>query len=355
VNARDVAAVNGTLGRALLRKYALTRNRELIDQAAIYAERAVQLDDSEPEALITLGELRRISGRAPEAIVAFLRALALLPNSIDARLGLADSYDAVGRAADANKLYREAQQLAPDLPDVYGRYGRFCFSRGRYQDAVRLFTTQTQLLPNAPRGYANLGGALEALGRYDEAMRAFQHSVAIHPSSTGYSNLGTCDFALGRYAEAAAAYEKATVLAPNNYVMWANLGDAYRWVPGMRGQAATAYATAIRFARQTINVNPRDAQARATVAACLAKQGDLSGAAAELQIALASDPTNGNVLYQAALIANLRGDREAAFGWLKRAIVSGRPASDLARDPEFANLRNDARFSNALNASRQNG
>src|SRR5207245_7000031 len=49
-NARDSAALNGTLGRALLRKYTLTRDRAVLDQAAIYAERAVQLDPGAAEA-----------------------------------------------------------------------------------------------------------------------------------------------------------------------------------------------------------------------------------------------------------------------------------------------------------------
>jgi TolB-like protein len=74
-NARDSASVNGALGKALLRKYSLNKNRALVDQAAVYAERAVQLDPDDADANITLGELRRVSGHAPEAAVSFLRAL----------------------------------------------------------------------------------------------------------------------------------------------------------------------------------------------------------------------------------------------------------------------------------------
>ncbi|HLJ73374.1 MAG TPA: serine/threonine-protein kinase, partial [Thermoanaerobaculia bacterium] len=67
-NARDSAAVNGALGKGLLRKYSLTKDRAIIDQAAIYAERAVQLDSSDAEAHVTLGELQRISGKYNDAV-----------------------------------------------------------------------------------------------------------------------------------------------------------------------------------------------------------------------------------------------------------------------------------------------
>src|SRR5262249_17385814 len=100
-NARDSAQVNGTLGKALLRKYALTNERALVDQAAVYAERAVQLDASEAEAHQTLGELQRISGKLPEAVLSFQRTMTLRPDSIDARLGLAQTYNAMGRTIDA--------------------------------------------------------------------------------------------------------------------------------------------------------------------------------------------------------------------------------------------------------------
>src|SRR2546428_3562793 len=150
-NARDSAAVNGALGKALLRKYALTHNRELIDQAAVYAERAVQLDAAEPEAHVTLGELRLMSGRFPDAAKSFQQALTLRPDSVDARLGLADTYNSMGRAADADRLFRDALALRPDAPDVYGRYGRFCLNHGRQDDAICLFTKQTQNLSAAAR------------------------------------------------------------------------------------------------------------------------------------------------------------------------------------------------------------
>ena len=338
-NARDSAAVNGTLGKALLRKYSLSKNRALVDQASVYAERAVQLDPAEAEAYVTLGELRRVSGHLPEAAASFQHALVLRPDSLDARIGLADTFDAMGRAADADRSYRLALALRSDAPDVYGHYGKFCYARGRYEEAARLFATQTDLLPDAPRAWSNLGAAQQALGHYEEAMRAYQRSISIYPTSSGYSNLGTCQFYLGHYADAVTAFETATAKTPDDYRLWANLGDAYRWAPGQREKSAAAYQRALTLVRDAVAVNSNDALARAIAASCLAKRGNLAAAQTELSAALRADPTNADALYHAAVIANLRGDRDTAVAWITRAIAAGYPATNAAHDPELSNIK----------------
>jgi len=207
--------------------------------------------------------------------------------------------------------------------------------RGRNADAVRLYTRQTQILPDAPRSWYNLGAALLASGRYEEATSALQHSLAIEPTRGGFVNLGTGYFWMGRYADAAAAYEKAAVLQPKQYVVWANLGDAYRWAPGQRAKSLVPYKTSIKLAREALAVNPNDVLARAIAASCMAKSGDLSAAEVELNIALRQDPTNARALYQAAVIASIRGDRDAARAWLQRAIAAGASIADAKRDPEL--------------------
>jgi serine/threonine protein kinase/tetratricopeptide (TPR) repeat protein len=339
MNARDSAPVNGALGKALLMKYAYTKENALIEQAAIYSERAAEIDPSLADVHVTLGELKKTRGDLAGAAGEFQKALTLRPDFPDAAVGLAETYRKMGQGYDAEREYKHVLALAPDWPSAYNKYGNFCFSRGQFDKAVDLFSRAAQLMPDSPRGQSNLGAVLQVLGRYDEALQALHRSLAIQPTSTAYTNLGVCEYSLGRFSDAAVSFEKATSMTPDNCVLWMNLGDARRWAPGQRANAVPAYERAIDRARDALKVNPKDAFTHAVIAISSAKLGRSTDAAKDIETALKLDPTNPEVLYYAAVVALLRHDREGAAAWLKRAIAAGYSAPQAARDPELAELR----------------
>ena len=339
LNARDSAPVNGALGKALVAKYTYVKQPVLIDQAAIYAMRAVEIDPSLADAHATLGDLKKARGDYPAAVAEYGKALEFHPDLADAVLGLAETYGKMGRADDAEREFNHALALAPDWPSAYAKYGRFCTDRGQYEKAAGLFRRMAQLLPDSPRGYGNLGAVLMLLGRFDEALQAYQQALAIKPDSTVYTNLGVCQYNMGRFSDAAVSFEKATSMAPDNGVLWMNLGDARRWIPGQRANAVPAYERAIDRARATLKVNGKDAFMHGVIAISSAKLGRSTEAAKEIETALKLDPTNADVLYDAAIVALLGHDRDGAAAWLKRAIAAGYSASQAARDPELAELR----------------
>ncbi|MGN6182334.1 MAG: protein kinase domain-containing protein [Thermoanaerobaculia bacterium] len=347
-NARESGRVNALLARALLHKASLTRRPALIEQATVYAARGVALNANDPESHVTLGRLHNASGRYADAVKSFERALALRPDHVDAMVGLGEAYSGSGRAADADRTFRAAIAKHPDNHGAYMEYGAFCFEQGRYADAVQNFKRATELVPQFAHAYSNLGGALQAAGRYDEAETAFQKSLAIQPTAQGFSNLGTLQFSRGRYAESVKSYEKATNLAPADFVMWANLGDACRWAPGMREQSVHAFERAIATARDSLQLNPNDAYTRSVIALSLAKSGKTSEAQDEIRKALELDPTSRLVLYKAAVIAVIRGANDSAMSWIERAIAAGYPASELASDPELATIRDLPSFRTAV-------
>jgi serine/threonine protein kinase/Flp pilus assembly protein TadD/TolB-like protein len=346
-NARESGAVNALLARALLYKASLARRPALIEQATVYATRGVALSGDDPESHNTLGRLLNASGRYDDAVTAFNRALALRPNDASATLGLAEAYDRQGRGQDAEKMYRTAITLRPDSFGVYMSFGAFCYSRGRYEEAVLQFRKAAALVPDSARSHANLGGALQALNRHDQALEAYQRSLAIEPTANGWSNLGSLQFFLGRYKEARDAYQRATELSPSDYLMWANLGDACRAL-GDRACTSEAWPHAISAARAALAVNAKDAFTRAVLASSLAKHGNLDEAQGEIRRALEIDPTNAQVLYQAAVVGAIRGAPDSALSWLERAIAAGYPAADAERDPVLEPLRKMPSFRSAV-------
>jgi eukaryotic-like serine/threonine-protein kinase len=347
---RDSPLVNATLGSGYLARYYSTHDQDSLDQALIHAERAAEFDPSVPETHITLGKCRTLAGRHEEAIAELNRALQLQPSSADAVIALARAHDAKGDTIKAERNYQHGIEMRPLYWLGYNAFGGFYFGKGKYDKAMQLFQRATQLNPDSTVCLNNLGGALQALGRYDEAVKSFQRSIAVHPSANAYSNLGTCSYYLGRYDDAATAYEKAREISANNYVIWANLGDAYRWSATRKSSAAGAYQRAIQLAEKDARFNPRDANSRATLAVVYAKLGDSGRAATELQRALELNPTADDVLCKAALVYHIAGDSQRTLSWLRRAINAGASADLIARDPEFQSLRPSPDFQNVLKA-----
>jgi serine/threonine protein kinase/tetratricopeptide (TPR) repeat protein len=346
-NARDSAAVNAQLARALLAKFSMSGQKNLLDDAAIFADRAVQFDPQSADAQIAVGHARLATGKPREAAESFSRAIAINRNSGEAYAGLGEAKEKLGQAAGAERAYVRAIELRPEWPTAYNKYGTFCFNRGKYEDAAKQYQRVVDLIPDSARGYSNLGAVMQALGRDDEAMRAYQRAIAIAPSAIAYSNLGTLHLLRGDYAQAERALEKATSLSPNNFLMWANLADAYRW--NQSPQAATAYARAIDVARGELAVNTKEPVARAVIGNCLAKMGRAAEGENEVRAAMTLDPTNAYVLYYAAIVAELRGDSAAAINRLRLAVQNGFPAAELMGDPDLRKLRERPDFKDIVN------
>ncbi|MFL6248452.1 MAG: protein kinase domain-containing protein [Thermoanaerobaculia bacterium] len=346
-NARDSGAVNALLARALLYKASLSRRPALLEQAMVYATRGVALSGDDPESHITLGRVQIVTRAYEDAANSFQRALALHPDHPDAIGGLAEAYNGQGRSADAEKLYRKGLALRPDAPAMYSRYGSFCYAQGRFEEAATYFRKATELAPDLAKAHANLGAALQGLQRYDEAMAAYRRSLALEPNPSGWTNIGNLQFSRGDYAQARDSFERAVALAPSDYLMWANLGDACR-ASGAKACADQAWTRTIAAAREIIAARPNDAMARAILASSLAKNGNLDEAQTEIRRALESNPTNANVLYQASVVAALRGSSDSAISWLEQSIAAGYPADDAARDPVLASLRELPAFRNAV-------
>jgi tetratricopeptide (TPR) repeat protein len=333
------ASVQAALGRAYLAKFQLTHDAKWATPAAAACEHAIVADPQNPDVHVTLGELRRLTGRLDDASREYSAALAQQPNNADAILGLAETYKAGRKLPEAEAAYKKSISLQPNYWAGYNKLGAFYASQGRREQSAAMFLKVIQLSPDNLRGYNNLGAIYEQLGRYDDAVHMFSTSITKKPTDQAYSNLGTCYYFVGRYRDAAYAFERAAGLVPKRQVIWLNLGDAYRWIPGADAKAAMAYDEAIRLAKSDLQLNPADNVTRSRLAACLAKRGDFKTAGHEISLAISGDPKNSNVMYNAGIVANARGEKHSAAQYLKRAVDQGYSRTEIERDPEFSMLR----------------
>jgi len=338
------ASVQAALGRAYLAKNQLTHDVKWATPAAAACERALAADPQNPDVHVTLAELRRLTGRLPDAITEYNAALAQQPTNADAIVGLAATYETQGKLTEAEAAYKKSIDLQPNYWGGYNKLGGFYADHKRLAEGIAMYQKVVALNPEGRWGYSNLGATYLRQGRYEEAAQVLSKSIAKQPTASAYSNLGTCYYVLGRYADAAVAFERAAAMLPKRQVIWLNLGDAYRWVPGADSKAAKAYDEAIRLGRSDLQLNPSDSAARARVAACLAKRGDTRSAEREIAKAVSDDPTNIYVLFNAGVVANAAGDKQSAVQNLKRAVDLGYSRDEIERNPEFSILRESADY-----------
>ncbi len=138
--------------------------------------------------------------------------------------------------------------------------------------------------------------------------------------------------------------ERAVELSPSRPILWGNLADAYRWVPGNTARSQEAYGRAIARLRELLAEDAGNVVNRSRLALYLAKSGNTTEALMELAKVPTRTATEVNTLFRGAVTYELAGDRVNALALLERALGRGYSTTELKMDPELESLRQDVRF-----------
>ena len=322
----------------------LDKGNELVAKASSNCGKALSLNPELVEGRICLGNVLNGTGQYEKAVEEFKRAVESNGQSDEALRGLAEAYTNLGNFAAAETTYKKAIAVRPNYWGVYSWLGLFYFNQARYSDAAVLFLKATQLAPDNYQGYLTLGGAYVTEGRYPDAIAAFQRSIELRPSSDAYTNLGYTYFLMHRYPEAITAQEQAVRINDGYWEYWGNLGDALYWSPDRRAQADAKYRRAISIATSKVQVNPRDAQILAYLANYSAMVGDQSAALDYLRKALEAAPSDGEVLFRAAVVHNHFNQTQQTLTYLKKAVGVGYSRAIIRDSPDFEGLQQNPQF-----------
>ena len=315
-----------------------------INNASRSCERALFLNPELMEGHVCLGNVLNGTGKYDKAAKEFEKAVESDGQSEEALRGLADAYTNMGNLAAAEVTYKRAIALRPNYWGVYHWLGLFYYSQARYHDAVQMFLKATELAPDNYRAYLTLGGAYGAEGRYQDAIDAFKRSIDLLPSSDAYNNLGYAYFLVHRFSESIAAQEEALKLNDTHWEIWGNLGDALYWSPQRRGESYDKYRKAISIAESRVRINPRDAETMAYLANYSAMLDKRQAAFNYLQRALALAPTDGEVLFRAAVVYNHFHDTDQTLTYLKKAADVGYSRAIIEDSPDFQGLQQNPEF-----------
>jgi len=335
------------LGKAYWRKYNLIKDSDLLEKAQSLCNRAIEINDRLAPVHVTLAYIYREKGQYEDTIKESQKALLLDPVNFGALRELAEAYENLGRDEDAEETYKKAIDLKPSYWPGYSLLGNFYYYRGRNVEAEKMFRRSTELMTENVRNYNNLIAVYFLLDQNDSAVAMFEKSIAIKPNAVAYSNMGTIYFFQRRYADALAMYEEAIDLVENkedNYVIWANLADSYRYTPGYSEKAPEAYQRAIKLAKKELEINPRDAYLHSNLAVYHAKSGDYKNALAGISKARKLAPNDVQILFDCILVFEIVNQREQAIQALQEYIEREGSMEAVLNSPDFSGLRTDPRY-----------
>lgn len=323
------------------------RDEVWLDRARQAAALAEQQEPQLAVVQSSRGWVEEYLGNKAAAEQHYRRALALDPGGRYALLGLARLYAGWNRSAEARTLLDEAITRHPAERWFHDTLGGLLYQQNDLQGAERALRRSIALKPDGVQAYVSLSGVLLRAERSEAALQVLQQGLRHGSNGRLYGNLGTVLFARGNYVEAAAAFERAisqTRGSPNDYLKWANLGDALRWLPGREEQARTAHTRALQMASQLLQRSPGSATLASRSAVYAARVGQFPLARQRMATALASGSDTADIRFRAAIVAELTGDRSQALQHLERAFAQGYPPNMIASEPDLLALRRDRRY-----------
>ena len=334
----NFARAQAGLCETRVERFALEKIPAYVAAAEEACTNAQALDSAAQEVHMAVGRLRLATGDAPEAEAAYRRALALVPQSPDALIGLAESIAAGGKFDEAESTYRRAIAAQSSYAAAHLAFGNFLLSHGRGAEAVTAYERATQLTPDNPNALSNMGGAYFLLGNFDKAADAFARSLAIEPRRASYSNTGSVLYYLGRYREAEEMFHKAIGFAPADHRLWGNLADAQLF-ESRRQEAMASYRRALELVDGELAVNPKDAVNQAQAAYYATRLGEQDRARRSIAIALSEGEQDIYAHYYVALAELGLGNASTALAHAKRARELGYPQKLMRAAPELGDLR----------------
>ncbi len=184
---------------------------------------AIALNPQTMEARNNLTRYYSESGRNREAEDCLREVIALTPSDPLPRLRLAHLLGA-RQAAEAASCYRQALALDAGLAEAWANLGLLLEKEKNWTEAEAHHRRALELAPDSSEIHGNLGNLLARLRRSHEAEREYRRALALKPDSApAHSNLGVLHADLGQDAEAEQSLRQAVQLNPGYQLARHNL------------------------------------------------------------------------------------------------------------------------------------
>ena len=273
-----------------------------LEAALVDAQRAVQLDPKNEDAIATLSGIYATSKQPDKTLALLEQSIKLIPDTVDLRLALAQLYAAQNNTADAERVLLDLVRLRPGEP------------------AHRIRLAQFYARQNQP----------------DPAERALREGIKAIPRDRELK-LALIDFLAARRSQEVAEKELQGMVAaaPDDFEMKFALAKFYR--ESQRPELAE------KIYQQVIDSEKLDAAglaARDRLAELRAQRNDVAGAETLIAEVLAKSPRDDDALLLRGNIALAKQDPKSAIADL-RAVLRDQPnATGVMRSLALAHLAN---------------
>jgi Flp pilus assembly protein TadD len=188
------------------------------DQAAVTAQKAMEVNPDDGEAVAIYAQLQGQRGQSANAIAAWEQWLKAHPNSAGAMAIIGSLEESRGDARKAEDYYKKALAIQPTQPVAANNLAYLMLKNGENADvALTLAQTARRGMPNSPNSADTLAWAYYYKGTYGFARDLLEDALKTDPSSaTMQYHLGMVYSKLGDRTSAAAHLKKAITLAPGS-------------------------------------------------------------------------------------------------------------------------------------------
>jgi predicted Zn-dependent protease len=185
--------------------------------ARLAMQRAVAIDDSNPQYWAALGRVQLTLGDYPGAYAAFVRANELDRSNANIIQTLADLAALSGRAEDARRYANQVLLLLPSDPAPQATLGFVALHDRDFDTALKRADTVLAARPDDSNATILKARALASSGDPDQSLKLLAQFTAAHPrDGAALDTMVTVARRFRRLPELAAAREKLVALRPHD-------------------------------------------------------------------------------------------------------------------------------------------
>ena len=219
---------------------------------------------------------------------------------------------------------RQIQPPPPNAsPQELEKTGDELRARKAYLDAIDYYAAARKTNPKSAALFNKIGISELMLQRNREAGKHFEDAIKNNRQfPDAYNNLGVVHYERRKYGPAIKQYKKAIALSPEGASFYSNLGAAY-FAKKKFEDASQAYSKALELDPLIFEHTSR----------------------AGITAQMASPEDRAHYDYVLSKLYAKIGDRDHSLQYLRKSMEEGyKGVKDVYTDPEFAELRKDARF-----------